>query len=159
MIRLATQDDMPSIRDIYAAARRFMAASGNPTQWGTNKPSEAQLLEDIRLKQLFVEEHNGRLCAAFALVAGNDLSYAYIKGAWQDNTPYSTIHRLAADGSYPGFFARCVDFCRQQALHLRVDTHKDNRVMRHLVEKHGFAHCGIIYIADGSPRLAYEWSA
>lgn len=37
-----------------------------------------------------------------------------------------------------------------------IDTHKDNKITRHLIEKNGFAKCGIIYVADGSPRIAYE---
>ena len=28
--------------------------------------------------------------------------------------------------------------------------------MQHLIEKNGFKRCGIIHIADGSPRIAYE---
>lgn len=28
--------------------------------------------------------------------------------------------------------------------------------MRHIIEKNGFAKCGIIYFADGLPRIAYE---
>ena len=158
MIREATLSDMPAIRAVYAAARRFMASSGNPHQWGDNKPAEELLLEDIRLGQLYVEEGDSGVCAAFALVMGEDPTYTYIEGAWRDTTPYGTIHRLAADGTCPGFFGRCVDFCRRQIAHLRVDTHEDNRVMRHLVEKHGFSYCGVIYLADGNPRLAFERS-
>ena len=156
MIRVATPADMPAIRAVYAAARRFMAATGNPTQWGEDKPAESLLLEDVRLHRLYVEEQDDRVCAAFALVMGEDPTYGYIEGAWRDTTPYGTIHRLAADGTCPGFFARCVSFCSRQSPHLRVDTHRDNRVMRHLAEKHGFVYCGVIYLADGSPRLAFE---
>jgi hypothetical protein len=29
--------------------------------------------------------------------------------------------------------------------------------MQHVVEKHGFQRRGIIYIADGTPRIAYEY--
>lgn len=158
MIRLATMADMPAIRTVYAAARVFMAANGNPHQWGNHKPDESLLIEDIRLGQLFVEEQDGRVCAAFALVMGEDPTYGYIEGEWKDTSAYGTIHRLAADGTCPGFFGRCVDFCRRRSAHLRIDTHEDNRVMRHLVEKHGFAYCGVIYLADGNPRLAFEWT-
>ena len=28
--------------------------------------------------------------------------------------------------------------------------------MQHLIEKNGFQRCGIIYVEDGSPRIAYE---
>ena len=47
-------------------------------------------------------------------------------------------------------------FCKGIISHIRIDTHQDNKVMQHVVEKHGFRRRGIIYIADGSPRIAYE---
>ena len=46
---------------------------------------------------------------------------------------------------------------KQRYAHLRVDTHATNRAMRHLLDKEGFVYCGIIYMPDGSPRVAYEW--
>lgn len=42
---------------------------------------------------------------------------------------------------------------------LRADTHRNNRTMRHLLEKSGFRYCGIIHVADGSERLAYQLEA
>ena len=41
---------------------------------------------------------------------------------------------------------------------IRVDTHRDNIVMQRLVEKLGFSRRGIIYIADGTERIAYHWT-
>ena len=49
-----------------------------------------------------------------------------------------------------------VEFCSEKISHLRIDTHEDNIVMQHLIIKNGFRKCGIIHIADGSPRIAYE---
>ena len=40
--------------------------------------------------------------------------------------------------------------------HLRIDTHEKNLVMQNLVKKTGFSYCGIIYVDDGTKRLAYE---
>ena len=28
--------------------------------------------------------------------------------------------------------------------------------MQHCIESYGFTYCGIIYLADGAPRLAYQ---
>lgn len=28
--------------------------------------------------------------------------------------------------------------------------------MQHILEKNGFARCGIIHVADGTPRIAYQ---
>ena len=39
---------------------------------------------------------------------------------------------------------------------MRADTHADNKVMQHLLESEGFTRCGIIHVADGTPRIAYQ---
>ena len=39
---------------------------------------------------------------------------------------------------------------------IRIDTHKDNKIMQGLLARHGFSYCGIIYLKNGSPRLAYQ---
>ena len=41
---------------------------------------------------------------------------------------------------------------------LRIDTHKDNIVMQRAVLRGEFQYCGIIHLANGDPRLAYQWS-
>ena len=43
--------------------------------------------------------------------------------------------------------------------HLRIDTHADNEPMLNAVKRYGFKHCGVIYVADGSPREAFQYSA
>ena len=43
MIRTATPGDRPALGPVYAAARRFMAENGNPTQWSDRYP----LTEDL----------------------------------------------------------------------------------------------------------------
>ena len=37
-----------------------------------------------------------------------------------------------------------------------IDTHKDNAIMQHNIVKHGFSYCGIIHLASGDERLAYQ---
>lgn len=39
---------------------------------------------------------------------------------------------------------------------IRIDTHRDNKPMQHLLNKNGFRYCGIIYLEDGDERLAYQ---
>ena len=62
----------------------------------------------------------------------------------------------AGDGEVHGIFEEIVSFCEKNIAHLRIDTHEDNKIMQHLIEKNGFVKCGIIHVADGSPRIAYE---
>lgn len=156
-IRLAKRDDLSQIQAVYTAARHFMAATGNPNQWTDGYPSSELLLEDISKGQLYVEETDGVIHAAFVLALGEDATYGYIEdGKWLSDAAYATVHRLASDGSVPGVFGRCIAFCCNRNPHLRLDTHRDNAVMQQLAEKEGFRRCGIIYLANGSPRIAYE---
>ena len=94
--------------------------------------------------------------AAFALVPGEDPTYAVIDGAWGSDAPYATIHRLASDGTCRGVFAAAINWAAARQPHLRIDTHADNHIMQTLITRAGFDYCGTITVADGSPRLAYE---
>lgn len=93
----------------------------------------------------------------FALIPGRDPTYDIIEdGAWLSDEEYSTIHRVAGDGRVNGVFDAALRFSLAQTPHIRIDTHEDNAVMRHLIEKNGFQRTGMIYCRDGSPRIAYE---
>ena len=157
MIRRAQQADFSRICEIYAIARAFMARTGNAAQWGDSFPPEELLREDIRLGRLYVVEEEGTVHGAFAFLLGEDPTYQVIEGgAWKSNAPYGTLHRVASDGAVHGLFGQMVDYAWSVIPHLRIDTHENNAVMRHLVEKHGFQRCGVIYTDDGTPRIAFE---
>ena len=83
MFRGARRSDLDAIMQIYARARQEMAASGNPTQWGTSFPPQDLIEEDIDTNRLFVYLHNGEMEAVFAFVLGPDPTYAKIEdGQW-----------------------------------------------------------------------------
>jgi len=98
-----------------------------------------------------------RIHAGFMLRIGEDPTYRVIYGgAWISDEPYGVIHRIAGDGMIHGVLDMVVRFAEERITHLRIDTHADNKVMQGAILKCGFRKCGIIYLADGSPRLAYE---
>lgn len=160
-IRHSKESDVARMMAIYAYAREFMAAHGNPNQWGpTNWPPEALIRQDIAAGKSYVCEHEGRVVGTFFFDQGADIEPTYAKiedGAWRDGSPYGVVHRLAGDGSVKGIGAFCLNWAFAQCGHLRVDTHGDNVVMQHLLTKLGCTHCGTIYVEeDDFPRLAYE---
>ena len=160
MIRHAAEADLSRILEIYGIARQFMRQNGNMTQWVNGYPSEPLLRQDIINGDLYVMENEGGIYGAFAFILGDDPTYAEIEGAWQDvATPYGTIHRIGSDGTVKGVLAAAVDYCKTICPELRIDTHYDNKVMQHLVTKNGFRRCGIIHLADGSPRIAYQYTS
>lgn len=157
MIRLAKIEDLSEILEVFKIAREFMKATGNPHQWGVNYPSKEILKEDISLNRLFVFEEKNEILGAFVYFNGIEPTYNKIDGSWRDNSPYGVIHRVANSGKIKGMVQKIVEFTKNT--HLRIDTHKDNLVMQHVLEKNGFYPCGIIYLSDGQERIGYEKSS
>ena len=131
-----------------------MAENGNPTQWHSGYPKRELLELDISLGRLYVVIRDNEICGVFVFFVGDDPTYSYIEGSWRSNAPYGVIHRIAGIGG--GIFTAALAFCKDRISHLRIDTHANNRPMQHVVEKAGFSRRGIIYVEDGSPRIAYD---
>ncbi|MDY2662649.1 MAG: N-acetyltransferase [Bariatricus massiliensis] len=158
-IRRAETADLEQIMGIYQYAREFMRQTGNPGQWGENFPPRELIEEDIRVRQCYVCAEGEETQGVFAFILGEDPTYAVIEdGAWLNEEPYGTIHRIASAEGAKGVFAGCITYCKGIIDNLRIDTHRDNKVMQHVIEKAGFQKCGIIHVADGSERLAYQFS-
>lgn len=184
MIRLAEPKDLPIILEIYRKARAYMADNGNASQWGDTYPPVSVVQADITEKQLYVitadscrsdqlsqtfltkDNHSPAGCedteapihAVFAFLPGKEPDYDRIcEGCWLSDSDYRAVHRVASDGILRGVVRQCMDYCKSQCSHLRIDTHQDNLVMQHQLEKNSFQRRGIIHLADGSPRIAYEW--
>lgn len=158
-IRKSTVSDLPVLMALYESGRRIMRQSGNLKQWTGGYPSEEVVLGDIRLGNSYLcLDGEGRAMGTFAFIPGADPTYARIyEGSWLDDTrPYATIHRLASREDVSGVAAACLDWCYAQIPNLRADTHRDNHIMQHILSKHGFHYCGIIYLLNGDERLAYQ---
>ena len=86
-----------------------------------------------------------------------DETYNYIKGAWLNNDDYGVIHRIASSGIKKGMFSEVFEYVTKISANIRIDTHHDNLVMQKVLNKHGFIKCGVIYLKNGNPRLAYHY--
>lgn len=157
-IRNATKNDLTDIMAVYAYARKYMEENGNPTQWGKTRPPQSLIEEDIQKKRCYVGVgEDQKIHFVFAFIEGDDPTYAVIEnGNWLNNEPYGVIHRIAGDGQIHGVLKTCLNFCRKKCKNLRIDTHENNKTMQHLLEKNKFTRCGIIYLKNGEPRIAYQ---
>ena len=136
-----------------------MRNSGNHKQWTGGYPSEKLVSNDIVSGHSFLcLNEAGCAVGTFAFITGVDATYLRIyDGRWLDeDSPYATIHRLASREDATGVAAACLDWCYMQVPNLRADTHRDNYIMQHILLKHGFRYCGIIYLQNGDERLAYQ---
>ena len=156
-IRKTTRGDLERVMEIYALAREFMARTGNPNQWKKHKPQRNHIEKDIEIGQSYVCTERGNIVGVLAFIPGEDPTYKIIyDGKWQNNEPYAVVHRIASSGEVKGTGTFMMKWAESQFPHIRIDTHRDNRVMQNMLSKLGYTYCGIIHLEDGDERLAFE---
>ena len=156
-IRPAETADLPRLREIFACARAFMSAHGNPSQWGSRYPEDSTITRQMHAGCLYAVESSTGVHGVFACVPGEEPTYAHIEGgSWLDPSPYVTIHSLAGDGQIPHLFSYVLDFCLKQCPHVRLDTHRNNHIVQRLAMENDFSYRGVIFVRGNSPRLAFE---
>ena len=149
------------IMRLIEEARGIMRASGNMDQWIGGYPDRVTIENDINNGHCYLcVEPSGDIVASFAFIPGPEPTYKEIfEGQWLDDRPYYVVHRLASTASSHRVFNDVMDYCMEVAGCLRIDTHRDNVIMRHVIERYGFTYCGIIYLLNGDERLAYQKAA
>lgn len=158
-IQLAQLTDMPAIMQVIDDARNIMRQNGNHTQWINGYPSHTVITTDIENKHGYVITNNQEIVGYFCFVTGNNPEPTYNiidNGNWLNNKPYGVIHRLASNNKAKGVAKACFDYCFTQTNNIRVDTNNNNLPMQNFFKKYGFTYCGVIYVADGSPRDAFQ---
>ena len=174
-LRRATYQDIPRLMEIFHAARQIMRKSGNLNQWSDGYPSEKIVRSDIDNEVCIVmcDKADGKIIATMAFIPGPDPTYAELFSeedlsatlSWPYDGPYHVIHRIAvcepghraAEKMLDWAFCRLIkDNPRYETVSIRIDTHKDNVIMHHILGSYGFTRCGIIYLANGDPRTAYQ---
>ncbi|WP_321330803.1 GNAT family N-acetyltransferase [uncultured Bacteroides sp.] len=157
-IRKTQLEELDTLMNIYAQAKLFMRKTGNNNQWIDGYPSREIAMKDITNGNSYVcTDDDNEIVATFCFIQGEDATYLKIyDGQWLNDRPYGVVHRLAGTGKSKGIGTFCLQWCFDQCKNIRVDTHHDNVVMQNLLKKNGYVTCGIIYIANGTPRIAFQ---
>ena len=158
-IRPSAPDDIPIIMQLFEQGRQKMRANGNMEQWINGNPQQKLIELDLQQGNSYIVEEGGFPIATFAFIKGPDITYNTIyEGEWLDNLhPYHVIHRMASIHGVHGIFKTVIDYCLEITTNIRIDTHRQNVIMRNALKKYGFRYCGIIYLIDKSERLAYQY--
>lgn len=161
-IKVSKKEDLKDILNIINQAKKYMKENGI-NQWNEDYPKIESLENDILCGNSYVVEENNKIIGTFVLIFGEEKTYQKIEGSWKTNFSYGTLHRVAVDNFYKGKGVAnfILNFAENEAIKnnifsLRIDTHKDNLPMRKFIEKSHFDFCGIIYVEDGSQRIAFE---
>lgn len=155
-IRLTTTDDLDAVMTIFENARRFMAAHGNAGQWVNGHPQRALIEQDIADGTSYVVVEGEHILGTVMLLEQPEPTYAVIDGAWLDERPYGTLHRLASSGERGGVADFIIAWAFERCGNLRGDTHENNLPMQRAFERNGFERCGTVWMENGTPRIAYH---
>lgn len=156
-LKKATTAELARVMEIYDGARAYMRAHGNFEQWGNGYPSEELIREDVAAGRLYLCVEGDELLGVLCYFEGEDPTYLTVyDGAWLNDRPYGVIHRIAVAAHRRGVASFCFDACLARCGNLKIDTHRDNYPMQRSLEKNGFVRCGVIHLADGAERIAYQ---
>lgn len=163
-IRKATYPEIPLLMKIFEGAKVIMRDSGNLKQWSGNYPTEEIISRDIDAGNCYVLCEGDVIIGTMALIPGPDPTYVVIDGEWPDEAPYYVIHRIATSAPGRNTARYMLDWAFDHIISkgckvIRIDTHKDNCIMKHILNRYGFSMCGVIRLEDGAPRDAYHKSA
>lgn len=164
-IRKTTKNDIDTILEIFENGRQIQKETGNAGQWAEGYPTREMVEVDVQKNRSYVcvsDSNDGKIKAETILSTSvldfePDPNYSYIEeGEWLNEEPYATIHRIATSGLVSGAGKYIFGWCTDQYKNIRIDTHKRNKPMLSLIEKYDFIYCGIIYVHDGTERLAFQ---
>lgn len=144
--------DLDRIIEILADGRDQLAEKG-VDQWQGEYPSRAHVKYDIEHGFAFLAESDDQqTIGALSIVAAPDHAYDDMQGKWLTNTnSYLVIHRVAIHSDHGGhgyatqLFEKIiqeVEVNHPEIDSLRIDTHKNNSAMQHVITKTGFEKVG-----------------
>lgn len=166
VLRKAEEGDLAAIAAIYEQAKARLRESGiDQWQQGTYPNIETAQQDLAEGNAYVICDEAGVVAATAYLACGVEPTYEWIfEGAWQrESGRYLFIHRVAVATAYLGkgltqlFFTEAERIAKAEfASAIRCDTHRANVAMQTVLTRAGLQRCGVIYIEDGSERLAYE---
>lgn len=164
-ITKTTKKDIDRVMVILGEARQSIGKLGID-QWQYGYPTRDIIKDDVLKGFSYAVRGEGddKIIATFCLKEDEEPTYKEIyDGAWINKGESFALHRIAICNLMRGkgvanvIIEFIVEECRKKNISsLKVDTHEGNIPMRKMLEKNGFIYCGIIHLATGEERVAYE---
>lgn len=161
--RKSTEPDIKDIMNIVRQGQAYFRKNQIP-QWLNGYPGYETIMNDIKKGYGYVLLRDKIITGTVAVSFDGEKTYENIyDGKWLSDGKYAVIHRIAVASDYKGLgFASVIiknieGICLLRDVHsIRADTHRANLSMQRLLKKNSFQYCGIIYLEDGSERIAFE---
>ncbi|EOU1743055.1 GNAT family N-acetyltransferase [Clostridium perfringens] len=161
--RQANISDLDQIVEIIELSKKYLKET-KVDQWQDGYPAKEDLRRDIESGNSYVLTNKDEIVATTVISLDGESTYNLIfNGEWITNEDYIVMHRVAVHDKYKGkgIFKELIKEAESLALNkgissIKIDTHRDNISMQRAVVKNDFKRCGIIYLGDGSERIAFE---
>lgn len=161
--RQAKISDLDQIVEIIELSKKYLKET-KVDQWQDGYPAKEDLRRDIESRNSYVLTNKDEIVATTVISLDGESTYNSIfNGEWITNEEYIVMHRVAVHDKYKGkgIFKELIKEAEILALNkgissIKIDTHRDNISMQRAVVKNDFQKCGIIYLEDGSERIAFE---
>ena len=161
--RQANISDLDQIMEIIELSKKYLKET-KVDQWQDGYPAKEDLRRDIESGSSYVLTNKDEIVATTVISLDGESTYNSIfNGEWITNEDYIVMHRVAVHDKYKGkgIFKELIKEAESLALNkgifsIKIDTHRDNISMQRAVVKNDFQKCGIIYLEDGSERIAFE---
>ena len=161
--RQAKISDLDQIVEIIELSKKYLKET-KVDQWQDGYPKKEDLRRDIESGNSYVLTNKDEIIATTVISLDGESTYNSIfNGEWITNEDYIVMHRVAVHDKYKGkgIFKELIKEAESSALNkgissIKIDTHRDNISMQRAVVKNDFQKCGIIYLEDGSERIAFE---
>ncbi|MGV1042603.1 GNAT family N-acetyltransferase [Clostridium perfringens] len=161
--RQAKISDLDQIVEIIELSKKYLKET-KVDQWQDGYPAKEDLRKDIESGNSYVLTNKDEIVATTVISLEGESTYNLIfNGEWITNEDYIVMHRVAVHDKYKGkgIFKELIKEAESLALNkgissIKIDTHRDNISMQRAVVKNDFKRCGIIYLGDGSERIAFE---
>ena len=166
MLRKAKSTELDEIMLIIEDGREFLRQQ-EINQWQHGSPSKETIEQDIKEQTSYVYEIDRNIVAT-AMLTNYDRDYENYPTLWSKCDNYLVIHRVATlknirnQGIGRQFLSAIVEFVKKENIdYIRIDTHKDNKIMRKFLSDFGFVELGEIKLtmknnSDDKERIAYE---
>ena len=161
--RTMNRADLPQVMEIIAQAQRGLRLQGID-QWQDGYPDVPTLEADIQAHNAWVAEEAGQVAGCVVISFDGEPNYdSMVEGRWKEEGAYAVIHRIAVCEQWKGqgvagqMLRLAEKLCAQRQVEIiRVDTHRDNRPMRRLLEKNGYHYRGVIRLSREKTNWAHS---
>lgn len=166
MLRKAKNNELDKILQIINEGKQFLKEQGI-NQWQHGSPGCSDVENDIKQETSYVYELDGKIVGT-AMLNTYDADYEKYLTIWTKCNNYLVIHRLAVKKEYRSqgighkFMNDIILFAKENSVeYIRIDTHKDNVIMRKYLSKNNFKELDEIKLSmknslDDKERITYE---